>query len=313
MSLVHRPSRLSALHVKVHVVRNDSKGSDSRSIKDVPQSDIDASRTDAPADDVVDGLLAEEMGADVGEKLIESLRRLRAAEEAAFRSDHPDEGLRERKRRLTRQTISDAATVMFASRGFDVVKVSEIADRVNVSMKTLYNYFPTKESLVLDDADDLVERLTTAMRESPPTQSVTDVIAAALEANTVKLDRFDDEFAAFAVRFERLVNETPSLRAHWLGILDRLALVAAEQIASRFGGRPTDPVPTIAGRAIAGLVQVDTQSQVRHISAGLRGTALNEAIIEDIRQAAQLLDAGLSSLAPRRQHRRDESLCAVDS
>jgi AcrR family transcriptional regulator len=44
---------------------------------------------------------------------------------------------------------------MFASRGFDAVKVSEIADRVNVSMNTLYNYFPTKESMVLDDAEEL--------------------------------------------------------------------------------------------------------------------------------------------------------------
>jgi AcrR family transcriptional regulator len=72
--------------------------------------------------------------------------------------------LRKRKRRLTRHLIADAATAMFASRGFDGVKVSEIADRVNVSMKTLYNYFPTKESMVLD-ADELIEGLATALRD----------------------------------------------------------------------------------------------------------------------------------------------------
>ena len=62
---------------------------------------------------------------------------MRHAEEKRYRAEHPGEGLRERKRRLTRHLISDAATAMFASRGFDAVKVSEIANRVNVSMKTL--------------------------------------------------------------------------------------------------------------------------------------------------------------------------------
>jgi AcrR family transcriptional regulator len=261
------------------------------------QTATSAHAAEGPSEGVVDGILAEEMGAEIGEKLIESLRRLRAIEEAAYRAEHPEEGLRERKRRLQRQTISDAATVMFACRGFDAVRVSEIADRVNVSMKTLYNYFPTKESLVLDDADDLIERLTDALRVAPVAVSVTEAVVAALETSTVTLDPSDDEFAAFALRFARLVDDTPSLRAHWLGILDRLARAAAEQIALRVGQRSTDPLPTIAGRALAGLVQVDNESRIRHITAGLRGAVLREAIIGDVRNAAQLLETGLSSLS----------------
>ena len=110
-----------------------------------------------PGERVLDGVVAEE--------IIDGLRRVRQAEETRYRAEHPGEGLRERKRRLTRHLIADAATAMFASRGFDAVKVSEIANRVNVSMKTLYNYFPTKESMVLDDADELIESLAAALRE----------------------------------------------------------------------------------------------------------------------------------------------------
>ena len=77
---------------------------------------------------------------------------------------HPDEGLRERKRRLTRQRISDVATILFGTRGFDNVKVSEVADIVGVSEKTVYNYFPTKESMVLDWADETVESLARVIR-----------------------------------------------------------------------------------------------------------------------------------------------------
>ena len=98
-----------------------------------------------PDENALDAVLAEEMGADI----VESRRRVRRVEETRYRAEHPGEGLRERKRRLTRQLISDVATSMFATRGFDAVKVSEIADRVNVSLKTLYNYFPSKESMVL--------------------------------------------------------------------------------------------------------------------------------------------------------------------
>ena len=50
-------------------------------------------------------------------------------------------------------------------RGFDHVKVSEIAAIVGVSEKTVYNYFPTKESLLFDRADETIERLAGALRE----------------------------------------------------------------------------------------------------------------------------------------------------
>ena len=59
-------------------------------------------------------------------------------------------GLRERKKRLLRQQLSDTATEMFVERGFEGVRITEIAEACGVSEKTVYNYFPTKESLILD-------------------------------------------------------------------------------------------------------------------------------------------------------------------
>ena len=55
------------------------------------------------------------------------------------------EGLRERKKRQTRQYISDVATGLFMERGFDAVTVAEVADAADVSVNTVYNYFSTKE------------------------------------------------------------------------------------------------------------------------------------------------------------------------
>ncbi|HEY3954161.1 MAG TPA: TetR family transcriptional regulator [Streptosporangiaceae bacterium] len=247
-----------------------------------------------PGDRVLDGVIAEEMI----EEVIDRLRRVRQAGETRYRAEHPGEGLRARKRRLTRHLIADAATALFASRGFDAVTVSEIADRVNVSMKTLYNYFPTKESMVLDDADELIEGLATALRDRRAGMPVTDAFVGALEANMDGFDLLDDGLAAYvATTFAAMVEQTPALHARWLEIQDRLARVAAEQLALQAGTEPTDPEPTVAGRALVGLVQVDMDSRVRHIRAGLRGGQLRDAVARDVHQAAELLETGLASFS----------------
>src|SRR5712675_2158504 len=75
------------------------------------------------------------------------------------------EGLRERKKRLMRQQLSDTATQMFMERGFDAVRVTEIAEACGVSEKTVFNYFPTKESLILDRLESTIASLRAGLAE----------------------------------------------------------------------------------------------------------------------------------------------------
>ena len=58
------------------------------------------------------------------------------------------EGLRERKKRQTREAIAQAAMALFVARGFDAVTVADVARAADVSEKTVFNYFPAKEDLV---------------------------------------------------------------------------------------------------------------------------------------------------------------------
>jgi len=73
--------------------------------------------------------------------------------------------------------------------------------------------------------------------------------------------------------------------------------VAAEQLALQAGTEPADPEPAIAGWALAGPVQIDMDSRVRHIHVGRRGAQLRDAVASDVRQAAELLETGLTSLS----------------
>jgi hypothetical protein len=92
-----------------------------------------------------------------------------------------------------------------------------------------------------------------------------------------------------------------ALHAHWLEVQDRLAHVAAEQLAMQAGIAPTDPQPALAGWALAGLVQIDMDSRMRHIRAGRRGAQLRDVVAADVRRAAALLEAGLATLGDSTQ------------
>lgn len=242
--------------------------------------------------------------AELGQPLADAFRRVRRAQDASEVRQHPNEGLRERKRRLTRQRISDVATILFATRGFDNVKVSTIADVVGVSEKTVYNYFPTKESMVLDWADKVIESLARVIRERSPGESLTDAVVRAMKADMERFEAIPDDVVAFMPSFMQLIDSTPSLRAAWLEMNNRIVAVAAEELAARAEVDPRDPEPMIAARALSGLGEVALEARVRYIEQGLRGDELRDAVFADLDRAARLLEAGLWSFNVLTQGRR---------
>src|ERR1700752_2439703 len=108
------------------------------------------------------------------------------------------EGLRDGKKRHVRQQLSYTATAMFLERGFDAVRVAEVADACGVSEKTVFNYFPTKESLVLDRLEDTMASLRTGLAEPavPPLQAALRILDGELTAMTGWLTSQDDPAAA---------------------------------------------------------------------------------------------------------------------
>jgi AcrR family transcriptional regulator len=232
---------------------------------------------------------------ELGEEIATMFGRARRAQEAFEQQRRPGEGLRDRKRRLTRQRISDVATTMLFNRGFDNVRVADVAEVVGVSEKTVYNYFPTKESMVLDTEDEIVESLTRTLRERDPGESLTSAVVRAVRSDMARFDELPDELVALFPRFGEVIASTPSLRAAWLDLQNRLVEVAREELAARAEVDPRDPEPMIAARALVGLGQVAFEARVHHISEGLRGPELRDAVAADLERAARLLETGLWS------------------
>ncbi|MFE1880496.1 TetR/AcrR family transcriptional regulator [Streptomyces diastatochromogenes] len=120
--------------------------------------------------------------------------------------------LRGRKKRETRQRISDIATLLFAQRGFDAVTVAEVAREAGVSTMTVFNYFPRKEDLFLDRIPEAADLFATAVRERAPGEPP----LAALRRLALQLLDQRHPLSSVAERFVhfwRVVIDSPALRA----------------------------------------------------------------------------------------------------
>ncbi len=214
----------------------------------------------------------------------------------------PTEGLRERKKRLTRQQISNTATAMFIEHGFDAVRVADVADACGVSEKTVFNYFPTKEALLLDREEAMVAAIKAALGPDAPPGSPIDAAVGVLLSDVDELyeDRsghLTEVDLTMIHRFGELIEGTPSLRAAQRDMMDRIAHVAATAMAERAGMDPDDPEPRIAADAIIGLWSVQFRAMRRYADGTRTVEQIRDAVNADVRRAARLIDTGLWSFA----------------
>lgn len=138
-------------------------------------------------------------------------------------------GLRERKKRKTRESIQREAMRLFQLQGYEETTIEQIAAAVEVSPSTFFNYFPTKEDVVLYDAYDPM--IASLLSERPSGEPLSVALRAVLETMAGVFDRDQDVLLTRA----RLWIDVPELRARLWQELERAEAFLAEIVAQRSG------------------------------------------------------------------------------
>ncbi|MBI5104645.1 MAG: TetR family transcriptional regulator [Solirubrobacterales bacterium] len=136
-------------------------------------------------------------------------------------------GLRERKKRQTREAIVREALRLFAERGFDATTVADIAEAADIAPRTFFGYFPSKEAVVFHDFEEYFGSLATRLAARPASQTAFDTLRAWIAA-LLDEGRLDDPEER--MRHE-LVHTTPALQAQDRANLARFEALLADAVA----------------------------------------------------------------------------------
>jgi AcrR family transcriptional regulator len=210
-------------------------------------------------------------------------------------------GLRERKKRRTRQHIADTAARLFGERGYEHVAVVDVAEAAEVSEQTVYNYFPTKQDLVFDLAEDLRDRLCELIRTRPagtsPAAAIRDEALGFVDS--IRLVPPDQVRGGL----DYLVAISPTVHRLCLEMTGRLADAIATTI-SETTPAVTPQLAKVQGIALAWVIQTITDESGQRRVAGQGSTQIADELEPIVEGILESLDRWLSPEARATARRR---------
>ena len=201
------------------------------------------------------------------------------------------EGLRERKKRETREAITRAAWKLFARRGFDAVTVADIARAAKVSEKTVFNYFPAKEDLVIGAGMQRTAALIDAVRARPPGASIVEPFR---RWTMDYLDRVEHDPVDSTTAIPRLVMASDQLRVRLFVGWEREAALLGPVIAEQVGESDDSLVPTVVARTLAWTHRVIFRAAFTRLIDGEDQARVAADLRVEATAAYDLLERGLA-------------------
>ena len=194
-------------------------------------------------------------------------------------------GLRERKKQRTRELIASTALELFGQRGYHATTVAEIAAAADVSERTVFTYFPTKEDILFSDHAVFRERLAEALQQRPAGASALDTLRDFVVENLSAIDE------PSRVRWEIVSHDEHLLshqRARQVELGDTIAAAVAEEL-----GEDTDDfrLQLVTAAVIAAVTAVYEHRNSVHSRTASRAQAL--AVIDE---AIAFLRGGLAAI-----------------
>jgi AcrR family transcriptional regulator len=201
-------------------------------------------------------------------------------------------GLRERKKQRTRRALIEAALRLFDEKGFEETTLAQIAAAADVSTRTFFSYFASKEDVLFFDADartELAVELIVGRRPGEPLgELLLRFVRAALAWAADNEDFTPDELP---VRI-RLITSVPALQARALQHLFGTQLRLAHALRASY---PDEIDLVEAAAAVGALIG---GAKLALMASVERGDTMDEALEAAVR-AAELTVRGLNSIDSR--------------
>jgi AcrR family transcriptional regulator len=167
--------------------------------------------------------------------------------------------LRERKKLATRRSLRRVALDLVAERGFVHVTVEDIAEAADVSPRTFFNYFPSKEAALFGANPERVTALRERLVHEAPGQTALEALRVVMVGEARALAEELDELGgdpAFWLKRMKAAHVDPHLRAAQAAHLAMVERVVTDALAERLGADPEhDPYPVLLAGAAVGVMR----------------------------------------------------------
>ncbi|GAA4889144.1 TetR/AcrR family transcriptional regulator [Streptomonospora salina] len=197
----------------------------------------------------------------------------------------------ERRKAVVRMEIARAAVALFIEKGVAGTTGEDIAGRLGISPRTLWRYFPSKESCVRPLLTTGLDRMARRLRSCPRGTPLLDHLER--EGAFAGADPLADGPVADLIR---MADREPALKAVWLEVHDAAESVFAEIVAERTGAGTGDLAVRVQAASLNAALRLAAEEQARRRTAeealpdGGMGACVRAAITAAV--------AGLPAFAP---------------
>lgn len=204
--------------------------------------------------------------------------------------------LRERKKRRTRRELSEAALRMFLEHGYEATTLDDLVDSVEVSKRTFFRNYPSKEAVALAAETELWDAYVATLGERGVRGPVLDALRDAL---TATLSQMGDEWLRRFLATRGLIARTPTLR-------DRSDLVSltvrrriVETLGDELGISGHDVRLRLLGELALGAWRCGAQNWIRG-GTRTRGSRKVTGLVREVESAFAAIPDAVALRAPRR-------------
>lgn len=202
-------------------------------------------------------------------------------------------GRRDRKKRTTRLALKAAAIDLVAERGFANVTVEDIAEAVDVSVRTFFNYFPSKEAALVGEDPELVEAMCSDLVALPgeltPLQALRTILFDRIHAIGEDLDLSGESHEVWFRRLA-LMRSQPEVLSAYSKHVTLLEQALTDALVRRLGDERQ--------RIYAGIVTTSAMGAMRVVAKSWCGDGGTASLLQLASYAFDLLEGGLGTPSP---------------